>query len=125
MEKIVHKLFKKFLFDKFPSIYGYKLDSKDNTLYVFVEYRKIEFDNLIFHKDYNDFNYEDFIETFEISDYEDNDYTNVNKYEFSIPSTQKDLKLINYNKNLQQDLNTYLKLCSIDILQIEIVVNYR
>ena len=127
MNKILHRLFNSFLFSKFQSIDGYHLNEEQNILYVYVDYRNIEFDNQkSAHEKINiNFHDDDYEEIFEISDYDDKDYSNIEKYTFSLVSTPKDIELINYKKYLTQELNYYLQCCSIENIILEIIVLYR
>ncbi len=132
MKKRLHILFNYYLIKCFPSIEGYQLNEEENVIYVYIEYRSIDFDNPktldnninIYDEDFEDY-YSDYEETFEISDYDDKDYTKIEKYEFSINSTPKDIELINYNKFILQELNVYFRYFSIYDLQIELIVLYR
>jgi hypothetical protein len=86
MKKRLHQLFKSFLINYFPSIDGYQLNEEQNTLYVYIQYRSIDFDNPktldnnINIYDENFENYDDYEEIYEVSDYDDKDYTNIEKY---------------------------------------------
>ena len=130
MKKRLHQLFKSFLINYFPSIDGYQLNEEQNTLYVYIQYRSIDFDNPktldnninIFDENFE--NYDDYEEIYEVSDYDDKDYTNIEKYEFSIISTPKDLELIDYTKFIIQELNFYFRAWSIYDLKIEVIVLY-
>ena len=130
MKKRLHQLFKSFLINYFPSIDGYQLNEEQNTLYVYIQYRSIDFDNPktldnnINIYDENFENYDDYEEIYEVSDYDDKDYTNIEKYEFSIISTPKDLELIDYTKFIIQELNFYFRAWSIYDLKIEVIVLY-
>jgi hypothetical protein len=130
MKKRLHQLFKSFLINYFPSIDGYQLNEEQNTLYVYIQYRSIDFDNPktldnnINIYDENFENYDDYEEIYEVSDYDDKDYTNIEKYEFSIISTPKDLELIDYTKFIIQELNFYFRAWSIYDLKIEVIVIY-
>ena len=130
MKKRLHQLFKSFLINYFPSIDGYQLNEEQNTLYVYIQYRSIDFDNPktldnninIFDENFE--NYDDYEEIYEVSDYDDKDYTNIEKYEFSIISTPKDIELIDYTKFIIQELNFYFRAWSIYDLKIEVIVLY-
>ena len=130
MKKRLHQLFKSFLINYIPSIDGYQLNEEQNTLYVYVQYRSIDFDNPktldnninIFDENFE--NYDDYEEIYEVSDYDDKDYTNIEKYEFSIISTPKDIELIDYTKFIIQELNFYFRAWSIYDLKIEVIVLY-
>jgi hypothetical protein len=130
MKKRLHQLFKSFLINYFPSIDGYQLNEEQNTLYVYIQYRSIDFDNPktldnnINIYDENFENYDDYEEIYEVSDYDDKDYTNIEKYEFSIISTPKDIELIDYTKFIIQELNFYFRAWSIYDLKIEVIVLY-
>jgi hypothetical protein len=130
MKKRLHQLFKSFLINYIPSIDGYQLNEEQNTLYVYIQYRSIDFDNPktldnnINIYDENFENYDDYEEIYEVSDYDDKDYTNIEKYEFSIISTPKDLELIDYTKFIIQELNFYFRAWSIYDLKIEVIVLY-
>jgi len=130
MKKRLHQLFKSFLINYIPSIDGYQLNEEQNTLYVYIQYRSIDFDNPktldnninIFDENFE--NYDDYEEIYEVSDYDDKDYTNIEKYEFSIISTPKDIELIDYTKFIIQELNFYFRAWSIYDLKIEVIVIY-
>ena len=130
MKKRLHQLFKSFLINYFPSIDGYQLNEEQNILYVYIQYRSIDFDNPktldnnINIYDENFENYDDYEEIYEVSDYDDKDYTNIEKYEFSIISTPKDIELIDYTKFIIQELNFYFRAWSIYDLKIEVIVLY-
>lgn len=130
MKKRLHQLFKSFLINYIPSIDGYQLNEEQNTLYVYVQYRSIDFDNPktldnninIFDENFE--NYDDYEEIYEVSDYDDKDYTNIEKYEFSIISTPKDIELIDYTKFIIQELKFFFRAWSIYDLKIEVIVLY-
>ena len=130
MKKRLHQLFKSFLINYISSIDGYQLNEEQNTLYVYIQYRSIDFDNPktldnninIFDENFE--NYDDYEEIYEVSDYDDKDYTNIEKYEFSIISTPKDIELIDYTKFIIQELNFYFRAWSIYDLKIEVIVFY-
>jgi len=130
MKKRLHQLFKSFLINYIPSIDGYQLNEEQNTLYVYIQYRSIDFDNPktldnninIFDENFE--NYDDYEEIYEVSDYDDKDYTNIEKYKFSIISTPKDIELIDYTKFIIQELNFYFRAWSIYDLKIEVIVIY-
>ena len=130
MKKRLHQLFKSFLINYIPSIDGYQLNEEQNILYVYIQYRSIDFDNPktldnnINIYDENFENYDDYEEIYEVSDYDDKDYTNIEKYEFSIISTPKDIELIDYTKFIIQELNFYFRAWSIYDLKIEVIVLY-
>ena len=130
MRKELNILFNSHLKKNFPSIEGYTFDRGRRFLSVNIDYKKIDFNNYKI-KEINIPNYfmnefiSEYDEIFEISDYDDKDYTNIEKYEFQIYSKNNEKEFDEFIKYLSAEIDDFLVKASITNLVIEIIFNYN
>ena len=129
MRKEINIMFS-YLKKNFPSIEGCNFDRQRKFLSVNIDYKKIDFNNYKI-KDINIPNYfinefiSEYDEIFEISDYDDKDYSNIEKYEFQIYKKYNEKELEEFIKYLNTVIDDFLVKASITNLAIEINFNYN
>jgi hypothetical protein len=129
MRKEINIMFS-YLKKNFPSIEGCAFNRQRKFLSVNIDYKKIDFSNYKI-KDINIPNYfinefiSEYDEIFEISDYDDKDYTNIEKYEFQIYKKYNEKELEEFIKYLNTVIDDFLVKASITNLAIEINFNYN